>query len=177
MFRWSLNSLFSRYALRKLADNSGCDKNQFHIRSRCNDKYRTIDGTCNNIHNPLFGSAPTALTRLLPAKYYDAEGLNDPIGFPGQSCVPEIPATFEVVRQFIVEQEKPNRLSTKFSHALMQFGQFLDHDLDLSPEIENCDRCMNTRYVQVPIYYAVNQYLLNNILISPIVIYTTTHIK
>ena len=109
--------------------------------------YRTIDGTCNNIRNPLFGAAPTALTRLVPAKYFDHEGLNDPIGFPGQSNVPDIPATFKVVRDFIAEQVKPERLNTKFTHALMQFGQFLDHDLDLSPEIENSGRCMKTWYL------------------------------
>jgi hypothetical protein len=145
VFRWLLNSLFSRYALDKLADESGCNHN-LPTRYHCNDKYRTINGTCNNIHNPLFGSAPTAFTRLLPAIYYDTEGLNDPIGFPGQSFVPDIPATFKVIRQLIVEQDKPNPLSPKFSHALMQFGQFLDHDLDLSPEIENSDKCTMTRY-------------------------------
>ena len=110
-------------------------------------KYRTIDGTCNNIDNPLFGAAPTVLTRLVPAKYFDREGLNDPIGFPGQFNVPDIPATFEVVRDFISEQFKleGDNKETRFSHALMQFGQFLDHDLDLSPEIENSGRCMSTR--------------------------------
>jgi hypothetical protein len=158
VFRWSLNSLFSRNALKKLADKAGCNQNQVPRRP-CDDKYRRIDGTCNNIKNPLFGSASTTLTRLLPAKYYDAEGLNDPIGFPGQSNVPDIPATFKVVREFIAEQDKSGSLCTKFSHALMQFGQFLDHDLDLSPEIQNSEKCMNTRYgVHIISLYIIFKY-------------------
>ena len=144
VFRWSLNSLFSKNALTTLANLSSCKEETASC--ICNFKYRTIDGKCNNIKKPLLGSAPTALTRLLPAKYYDAEGLNDPIGFPGQSNVPDIPATFKVVREFIAKQNKPGKRQTKFSHAVMQFGQFLDHDLDLSPEIEHSDKCMKTRY-------------------------------
>jgi hypothetical protein len=134
VFRWSLNSLFSRNALKKLADKAGCNQNQVPRRP-CDDKYRRIDGTCNNIKNPLFGSASTTLTRLLPAKYYDAEGLNDPIGFPGQSNVPDIPATFKVVREFIAEQDKSGSLGTKFSHALMQFVRLLDNASRSKPSL------------------------------------------
>ena len=143
----SLNVLFSSNALKKLAVSARCERKKIPTcLPAYKAKYRTIDGTCNNIYNPLFGAAPTALNRLVPAKYFDREGLNDPIGFPGQFNVPDIPATLKVARAFIIEQFKPERLkSTKFSHALMQFGQFLDHDLDLSPEIENSERCMNTR--------------------------------
>ena len=145
MFFWSLNLLFSSGALNRLAVESKCKKDKFLQCPRKWPEYRTIDGTCNNVKNPLFGAASTALTRLVPAKYFDREGQNDPIGFPGQSNVPDIPATCKVVSEFIAEQVKAERLNTKFSHALMQFGQFLDHDLDLSPEIENSERCMNTR--------------------------------
>ena len=142
----SLNSLFSMASLKSLAHKTKCyppkaDKCDSHA------VYRTINGNCNNLNNPLFGSASTALTRFLPAKYFDLQGLNDPIGFPGQVNVPDIPATFEVVRDFIVNQKKSQEQNTQFSHMFMQFGQFLDHDLDLSPEIENSDRCMSTRYV------------------------------
>lgn len=33
-------------------------------------KYRTADGTCNNIRNPTFGAAQIPVRRFLPA-YYD----------------------------------------------------------------------------------------------------------
>ncbi|XP_063040751.1 thyroid peroxidase [Engraulis encrasicolus] len=38
------------------------------------NKYRSIDGTCNNRNHPLWGSANTALARWLPAQYEDGEG-------------------------------------------------------------------------------------------------------
>jgi hypothetical protein len=144
VFRWSLNSLFSTQALQQLSNAAQCNRKPTPS-CPSNDQYRTIDGTCNNLNNPLFGSAPTGLTRLLPAKYFDPDGFKDPIGFPGQNNVPDIPATFEVVKEFIAQQTKPQIPISKLSHLVMQFGQFLDHDLDLSPESENSDRCMETR--------------------------------
>ena len=146
MFRWSLNTLFSRRALQQLSRKAHCYTKRAPVCSR-NDEYRTIDGTCNNLKNPLLGSAPVGLTRLLPAKYFDPDGFKDPIGFPGQNNVPDIPATFEVVKRFITEQQTSQMPLWNSSHFVMQFGQFLDHDLDLSPESENSDECMNTRYV------------------------------
>ena len=146
VFRWSLNLLFSRQILYQLSCEAGCNTKPTPVCSR-NDEYRTIDGTCNNMNNPLFGSAPTALTRFVPAKYFDPDGFKDPIGFPGQNNVPDFPATFKVVKEFIAEQTKPQMPLRKLSHLVMQYGQFLDHDLDLSPESENSDKCMKTRYV------------------------------
>ena len=146
MFRWSLNLLFSTQALKRLANAARCNSKPTP-ECRRNDEYRTIDGTCNNLNNPLFGSAPTALTRLIPAKYFDPDGFKDPIGFPGQNNVPDIPATLKVAETFIKEQTKPQMPVQKLSHLVMQYGQFLDHDLSLSPESENSDKCMETRYV------------------------------
>lgn len=36
-------------------------------------KYRSIDGTCNNIENPSWGSAMTAYTRVLFSQYFDGK--------------------------------------------------------------------------------------------------------
>ena len=141
---WYTNSLFSRSALDRLAKECGCGRQKV-VNCEKHARYRTIDGTCNNIHNPLLGSAPTVLNRLLPAKYYDTEGLNQPIGYPGQANVPDMPATFEVVRKFIIEQKTPSPHVYIHSHALMQFGQFLDHDLSLSPESQSSDNCQTAR--------------------------------
>ena len=129
-----------------MSDKTGCNRKPTPVCPRI-DQYRTIDGTCNNIKNPLFGSAPTALTRFAPAKYFDPDGFKDPIGFPGQNNVPDIPATLKVAETFIAEQRRPQDSVAKLSHLVMQYGQFLDHDLDLSPESENSDKCMKTRYV------------------------------
>ena len=140
MYSGRLNSLFSKHSLEYLARESGCSPNK-HIYCSRDAEYRTADGTCNNLHNPYLGASSEPLNRVLPAKYYDTEGLNDPIGTPTLANVPNIPATFKVVREFIIQQDHPSKNNHFFSHALMQFGQFLDHDLSLSPESQGSDDC------------------------------------
>lgn len=36
-------------------------------------RYRRIDGACNNLYNPAWGSTLTAYSRLLPPMYQDGE--------------------------------------------------------------------------------------------------------
>ena len=140
LYTWKVNSLFSKSALVRLARESGCRQNKA-IHCQRDAEYRTADGTCNNLYNPYLGASSEPLSRLLPARYFDTEGLNDPIGIPGEANVPDIPAAFKVVREFIIQQDHPSRRTDIVSHALMQFGQFLDHDMGLSPESENSDNC------------------------------------
>ena len=142
---WSLSSLFSRKALEKLEKESGCARPETKIGSKCDSKsrFRTFDGTCNNRNN--LGASNTVFLRLSPARYFDRDGLNAPIGFPGTPNVPGIAETFKVVKEIIKEQIQSERVNTAFTHALMQFGQFLDHDLDLAPEIENSGKCERVR--------------------------------
>ena len=40
-----------------------------------NAKYRTIDGSCNNLEHLQWGQASTAFQRLLPPDYEDGMGL------------------------------------------------------------------------------------------------------
>ena len=40
-------------------------------------KYRSLDGTCNNLQNPKWGSALTAYTRLLFPQYVDGKRVFD----------------------------------------------------------------------------------------------------
>lgn len=143
---WSLKSLFSRHALKKLEKESGCGKTKSKPTCNLKREFRTFDGTCNNPNKRRLGSANTLFIRLSPARYFDRGELNDPFGFPGTPNIPSLPATFKVVRQIIQVQTQPERANTVFSHALMQFGQFLDHDLDLGPEIENSGKCGRVRY-------------------------------
>ncbi|XP_028417590.1 uncharacterized protein LOC114542038 [Dendronephthya gigantea] len=138
---WRINTLFSQGALRNLARRHSCEQRKVEHCPRSTFTFRTIDGTCNNIRNPLFGSAPGPLNRLVPAKYFDFDGLDEPIGFPGQVNVPNIPATLKVVQRFIIQQNQPSRRPLPHSHLLMQFGQFLDHDVGLSPESQCSDNC------------------------------------
>ena len=121
--------------------------------------YRTIDGTCNNLENPLFGASETEFTRIVPPFYED--GIDSLRGdlqgktgnlFSLGSFVPPAPSARLISKTIISRNE--TREEDDFTHLLMQWGQFLDHDLDLSPELEaECEGCEFTeicRPIQVP---------------------------
>jgi peroxidase len=46
------------------AHSTSCDENS---------RYRSIDGSCNNVENPSWGSAMTAYTRVLFSQYFDGK--------------------------------------------------------------------------------------------------------
>ena len=118
--------------------------------------YRTIDGTCNNRRNLLLGSSGTALKRLVPSSYEDgisslrgtlqAQNLLSDNGIgPFLPPQPSARLISEKVVTNVTQDEIP------FTHLLMQFGQFLDHDLDLTPaqEVEEgCEECTFTDICQ-----------------------------
>ncbi|CAH8549602.1 unnamed protein product [Schistosoma curassoni] len=178
-----------------IAQLSGCQSAQqvdpcsrqlcFHLR------YRSIDGTCNNLNHPRWGAALVPFRRLLPPKYEN--GMNTPIGWSSTklyfgypkpsarlvsrellgnaSLMVELSNTIEAYNKRM--KMKKNEMSTmnvssessknemypmetnyseiqminntnyidnklfdednKFSGMLMQWGQFLDHDLDFTP--------------------------------------------
>ncbi|KAH8878044.1 Peroxidasin [Schistosoma japonicum] len=176
-----------------IAQLSGCQSSQqvdpcsrqlcFHLR------YRSIDGTCNNLNHPRWGAALVPFRRLLPPKYEN--GMNTPIGWSSTKLYFGYPkpsarlvsrellgnASLMVELSKIVEahnkqmkMKKVHENSTistsinknemysmnlnnandqitdnsyvdkklfdeddKFSGMLMQWGQFLDHDLDFTP--------------------------------------------
>ena len=109
--------------------------------------FRTITGVCNNLNQPLLGSSGRQFRRLIKALYED--GVDAPIGrkqaqkvFGKDPFDPPAPSARLVSASVIsrnFRNEKP------LTHVVMQWGQFLDHDLDLGPEIEEeCESCIFT---------------------------------
>jgi len=103
---------------------SDCDERQ---------KYRSYSGRCNNLEYPEKGGSFTELGRILPSEY------NDRVSMPRS-------------RSFILGQPLPNpryvseklheRLDSpdrEFSLMLMQWGQFIDHDMSLTPKYNGRD--------------------------------------
>src|SRR5688572_4406682 len=89
--------------------------------------FRTIDGTDNNPFHPERGSAGSNLLRTAPAAY--ADGIDNPtVGNPTRPS----PRTISNV---IVAQTTEERIvSDRFMSAMIYgWGQFLDHDIDLTP--------------------------------------------
>ncbi|MGE3171605.1 MAG: peroxidase family protein [Planctomycetota bacterium] len=84
--------------------------------------FRSVDGVGNNPSQPLWGSAGRAFLRLADAGYADA--LDAPAG-------PDRPSPRLLSNALCAQaQLAPNRHGA--SDFLWQWGQFLDHDLDLA---------------------------------------------
>jgi peroxidase len=85
-------------------------------------EYRTIDGTANNVSNPDWGAAGTRLLRVAPPAYADGVA-----AMSGPDRPPPRAVSNAVVAQ---AGDMPNEHCT--SDYIWQWGQFLDHDLDLT---------------------------------------------
>ncbi|MGH0149173.1 UNVERIFIED_CONTAM: hypothetical protein FKN15_062838, partial [Acipenser sinensis] len=125
------NDLVSPRFLDMIANLSGCTA---HRRiNNCSDicfhqKYRSHDGTCNNLQHPMWGASLTAFERLLKSVYDN--GFNLPRGVnPARQInghplpLPRFISTSMIGTETITPDDR-------YTHILMQWGQFLDHDLD-----------------------------------------------
>ncbi|XP_076805878.1 peroxidasin homolog isoform X2 [Clavelina lepadiformis] len=97
-------------------------------------KYRSFDGTCNNLQHPMWGASLTPLHRLLQPIYEN--GFNSPIGWnPDKRYNNQSLPSPRTVSVSVLESagSRPPRQDNEFTHMVMQWGQFLDHDLDFAP--------------------------------------------
>lgn len=85
----------------------------------------SFDGTGNNLLNPTWGSDNTQLLRIAPAQYGD--GISTPAG----ADRPSAREISDVVSAHPAGDVTNNRDMTAMMYA---FGQFLDHDIDLTPD-------------------------------------------
>src|SRR5262245_24932132 len=88
--------------------------------------FRSIDGTGNNADHPDWGSTNVALLRLAPPAY--ADGISSPVvGTPTRPSP-------RAISNAVVAQTTDERVISDRQMAAMIYGwgQFLDHDLDLT---------------------------------------------
>uniref|UniRef100_A0A646QDL0 Peroxidasin n=1 Tax=Hemiscolopendra marginata TaxID=943146 RepID=A0A646QDL0_9MYRI len=132
---FSYSDILSPSQLETIANLSGCLTHRRHI--NCSEmcfhsRYRTIDGTCNNLQHPMWGASETPFYRLLKPIYEN--GFNTPIGWSRTSSLyhgfAKPSARLISTRIISTDDITPD---DDYSHMLMQWGQFLDHDLDLAP--------------------------------------------
>ncbi|XP_052613446.1 eosinophil peroxidase [Peromyscus californicus insignis] len=129
---FNVTEVLTEPQLRLLSQASGCAL-QDQV-EKCNNKYRTITGRCNNKKRPWLGASNQALARWLPAEYEDHRSL--PFGWTPSKrrngfFLPLVRAVSNQIVRF------PSRKLTSDrgrSLMFMQWGQFIDHDLDFSPE-------------------------------------------
>ena len=120
-------------------------------------KYRTINGTCNNLFFPLNGAANMPFARLLPADYED--DISQPYGFQQAQTNREFDGPWPSPRYVSWKVVKDmEHSSEKMSHMFMSWGQFLDHDIDLAPVFDDengeeleCDCNYTRRCLPIPV--------------------------
>lgn len=83
--------------------------------------YRTLDGSCNNLAHRHWGAANTRYGRLLPPNYSD--GVHSP---PKSVTGEELPSARLVSTKVFSKDNEPDPQHTI---VMMQFGQFVAHDM------------------------------------------------
>lgn len=99
-------------------------------------KYRSADGSCNNVRNPGWGMAGNIQQRVLPNAYDDNLGLPRIKGLKNKELPNPRTVSNVVHRNRLYKETHSDELTL---HA-MGFGQFLDHDIAITPvvDVENC---------------------------------------
>ena len=89
-------------------------------------RFRTIDGTCNNLENPLWGSALQPQRRSLPPVYDNKITSPRTLSVVRRKRLPtarHLSLSFSNASAWVTPQEK------KLSMLFLTWGQFMDHDL------------------------------------------------
>ncbi|MEO1618202.1 MAG: peroxidase family protein [Planctomycetota bacterium] len=99
---------------------------------------RSIDGSGNNLENPELGSTDTELLRVAENDY--ADGISEPSG-------ENRPSAREISNTLFAVGEEETFSERGLSSFVFAWGQFLDHDIDLSLESESEDSSFD---IEVP---------------------------
>lgn len=129
---FNYNDILSTEHLELIAQLSGC--NAHRLKPNCTQnmcyhlKYRSIDGTCNNLMSTHWGASYTGFRRLLKPMYEN--GLSTPIGWDRERLYNGFKKPS--ARLISTEMISTKRITpdAQITHMVMQWGQFLDHDLD-----------------------------------------------
>ncbi|XP_062573135.1 peroxidase-like protein [Saccostrea cucullata] len=141
------------------------------------DPYRRTDGQCNNLFEPLLGSALTPQQRVLPAAYDDFIDTPRTRSVTG-GILPSARTVSNNVFQYLGGGMTP--VSAVFSTYLTHHGQFIDHDVIATPSeqlgtpenpraILDCcfpvnekpDACFNIFVPQPDPFFPPNRYCMN----------------
>uniref|UniRef100_W5MFK7 Peroxidasin like n=1 Tax=Lepisosteus oculatus TaxID=7918 RepID=W5MFK7_LEPOC len=125
------NDLVSPHYLDLIANLSGCTAHRRF--PNCSDicfhqKYRTHDGTCNNLQHPMWGASLTAFERILKPVYENGFSVPRGVGHDAKYNDYPLPMPRQISTAMVGTETVT--ADDRFTHMLMQWGQFLDHDLD-----------------------------------------------
>ena len=133
--KYQFNGLVSPEHIQLLANLSGCTAHKRLV--NCSDlcfhqKYRTYDGSCNNFNHPMWGASLTPFSRVLIPNYEN--GFNTPFGWNNTKLPSARQVSIDLISTINVTSDE------ECTHMLMQWGQFLDHDMDFTVTIPSTTR-------------------------------------
>uniref|UniRef100_A0A0N4ZT87 Peroxidasin n=1 Tax=Parastrongyloides trichosuri TaxID=131310 RepID=A0A0N4ZT87_PARTI len=127
----SYESILAVSHIQTLMELSGCMNGQFREpcdKNMCfHQKYRSYDGQCNNFDNPMWGVSQMPFLRLLPPIYEN--GFNTPVGWEKEKLYHGFKKPNARLVSMEVISSKDITPHFRYSSLLMQWGQFLDHDI------------------------------------------------
>uniref|UniRef100_A0A7M4EIP7 Lactoperoxidase n=1 Tax=Crocodylus porosus TaxID=8502 RepID=A0A7M4EIP7_CROPO len=112
---------------------TGCTYQNHPIKCTENSTYRTIAGECNNRKHPHLGASNHGFARLLPAEYED--GISLPKGVTEGKLYNGflLPLVRNVSSKIVHTANENITHDQELSLFFMQWGQWVNHDLDLAP--------------------------------------------
>ncbi|XP_041966392.1 eosinophil peroxidase [Alosa sapidissima] len=133
----NLTELLSAQDFETLLQASGCSSETRRpvCQTGClSDRYRSFTGQCNNRQYPLWGAANTPYNRWLPPEYEDLLGA--PRGWDPEHRYHNftLPPVRCVSHSVLYTHNENISLDSSLSHLLVEWGQWIDHDLVLTPQ-------------------------------------------
>ncbi|KAM3855004.1 myeloperoxidase-like [Vipera latastei] len=133
---FNITDVLSPSQMQTIYKASGCASQEISTQE-CDEKnpYRTITGECNNLRIPTLGASNRPYARWLPQEYED--GVSLPRGWTETKLYSgfRLPLVRNVSND-IVFFPNVNITDDPFRSVMfMQWGQFLDHDLDFGPSV------------------------------------------
>ncbi|XP_051891642.1 eosinophil peroxidase-like [Pristis pectinata] len=132
----NVSDILTRDEMVNVKQVTGCQA--MHLIPVCADDcwsklYRTFTSICNNRKKPHLGASNTALARWLPARYED--GISLPLGWTPNRlhsgfAVPLVRQVSNIILRIPTIEVTSD---PETSHLFMQWGQWIDHDMSLSP--------------------------------------------
>ncbi|XP_076677332.1 peroxidasin [Andrena cerasifolii] len=117
--------------IREIERLSGCTghRRRQNCTNMCfHNKYRSVDGSCNNLQHPTWGSSYTGFRRALQPIYEN--GFSSPVGWErGRRYYGFPKPAARLISTTLVSTHNVTP-DERITHMVMQWGQFLDHDLD-----------------------------------------------
>uniref|UniRef100_A0A3B3Z7T5 Uncharacterized protein n=1 Tax=Periophthalmus magnuspinnatus TaxID=409849 RepID=A0A3B3Z7T5_9GOBI len=98
------------------------------------ERYRTITGDCNNRKYPRWGAANIPYSRWLPPEYEDVWGAPRGWDLDHTYHNASLPPVRLVSQEVLSTQNNNISLDSTLSHLLVDWGQWIDHDVVLTPQ-------------------------------------------